>query len=368
MHASLAGKPRSASVDGIMQAHSTTSPLHPETVPHLASTYILESVRSFATNMQGNRYTVYDRLPRLIAPHLEGALDSKLALCYSLASSPDYPVHLLLIGEPATVKTELVEEAKRIVPSAFYAGPRSTVSGLTANLEDGSLGLLARADGALALLDELDKLPPQAKKCLYEAMEYGRITVNSRRIARELDSKFVCIATANPKGDMLSNSVRGTRKQLLDSIPAALLSRFHLVLVLRQPRGKQLEKTVSRILIRTGKENPNLPFLRSYFRAIKDLCPSVRCELDPERRSVKRAQKFLAGKIAASIRGRLSVPLSVRAAEGLRRLCVSSARMRLSPQVEDLDVRNALSIMKASLATWSGHSNQSCRSASRKRR
>jgi len=364
MYALLAGKPRSASVDRIMQTHSSRSPLPPSAVLHPASTYVLENVRTFATNMQGNRYTVYDRLPRLIAPHLEGALDSKLALCYSLASSPDYPVHLLLMGEPATVKTELIEEAKRIVPGAFYAGPRSTVSGLTANLEDGSLGLLARADGGLALLDELDKLPAQATKCLYEAMEYGRITVNSRRMARELESRFVCMATANPKGDILANTVRGTRKQLLDSIPAALLSRFHLVFVLRQPKGKQLEKTVSRILIRTGRENQNLPFLRSYFRAIKDLCPSVRCELDPERSSVKTAQKFLASKIAASTSGRLSVPLSVRAAEGLRRLCVSSARMRLSPQVEDLDVQNALSIMKASLATWSGHWNPSGRSAS----
>jgi len=312
----------------------------------------LESVEQFATHAENGRYTVYERLLMLVAPHLEGALDEKLALCYSLASSPSYPVHLLLIGEPATVKTELIEEARRIVPGAFYAGPRSTVSGLTANLDDGRLGLFARANGGMALLDELDKLPTQAIRCLYEAMESGRITVNSKTIARELESRFVCMATANPKGDLLAKTVSGARRQLLGSVPAALLSRFHLVFVLRQPVGKELEKTVSRILIRTGRENPHLPFLRSYFRTIKDLCPSVRCELDPKSASVKSARKFLARKIAASNKGQLGVPLSVRAAEALRRLCISSARMRLSPQVEDVDVRNASSIMKSSLATW----------------
>jgi DNA replicative helicase MCM subunit Mcm2 (Cdc46/Mcm family) len=315
-------------------------------------TCILEDIKALATEVESDRYTIYERLPRLVAPHLEGALDQKLALCYSLASSPDYPVHLLLIGEPATVKTELIEEARRILPGAFYAGPRSTVSGLTANLDDGSLGLLARANGGLALFDELDKLPARATKCLYEAMESGRITINSRKLKRELESRFVCIATANPSGDILAKRAREARKQLLDSVSAALLSRFHLVFVLRTPVGKELEKTVSRILIRSGKENPDLPFLRRYFQTIKELCPLVRCELDPRSASVKAARKFLARKISASKRGRLSAPLSVRAAEALRRLCISSARMRLSPQVDDLDVRNALSVMRASLATW----------------
>lgn len=329
-----------------------TGASHPQVTLRSTPTTVCENVRDFATHSENGKYTVYERLPRLVAPHLEGAVKEKLALCYSLASSSDYPVHLLLMGEPATVKTELIEEARRIVPGAFYAGPRSTVSGLTANVEDGSLGLLARADGGLALLDELDKLPTRAIECLYEAMERGRITVNSGKLSRELESRFICMATANPKGDIFSKSVDKARKQLLGSVPAALLSRFHLVFVLRQPVGQELEKTVSRILIRTGRENPHLPFLRSYFRAIKDLCPSVQCELEPDSASVKRAMKFLARKITASNRGQLGAPLSVRAAEGLRRLCISSARMRLSHQVDDLDMQNATSIMKASLATW----------------
>jgi len=335
-----------------LHTRSANSVSYPAATARLGSTCILEDIGSVATELERGRYTIYERLPRLVAPHIEGGLDQKLALCYSLASFPDYPVHYLMIGEPATVKTELIEEARRIMPGAFYAGPRSTVSGLTANVDDGSLGLLARANGGLALLDELDKLPARATKCLYEAMESGRITINSRKLKRQLDSRFICIATANPKGDVFAKNATVARKQLLDSVPAALLSRFHLVFVLKQPVGKELEKTVSRILIRSSRENPNLPFLQRYFQTIKEVCPSVRCELDPKSPSVKAARKYLAREIVASKRGRLGAPLSVRAAEALRRLCISSAGMRLSRQVEDLDVWNALSIMKASLATW----------------
>ncbi len=340
--------------DRLPHSFPHTGNAHARATPRSTSACILQDAQEFATHIENGRHTVYEKLPKLIAPHLEGALDQKLALCYSLASSPEHPVHLLMIGEPATVKTELIEEARRIVPGAFYAGPRSTVSGLTAN-DDGTLGLLARADGGLALLDELDKLPTRAIECLYEAMESGRITVNAGRLSRELESRFICLATANPKGDIFSRTVRKARRQLLGSVPAALLSRFHLVFVLRQPLGKELENTVGRILIRTGRENPHMPFLRSYFRAIKDLCPSVRCELDPQHATVKRAKRFLARKIAASRTGRLGAPLSVRAAEGLRRLCISSARMRLSPEVNDLDIMNAIHVLKVSLNTWPGH-------------
>jgi DNA replicative helicase MCM subunit Mcm2 (Cdc46/Mcm family) len=80
--------------------------------------------------------------------------------------------------------------------------------------------------------------------------------------------------------------------------------------------------------------------------------PIIRCELDPTSSAVRKAQKFLSKKIKQSYSGELSTPLSVRAAGSLKRLSMTSARMRLSPQVEKLDITKAISIMKSSLATW----------------
>jgi replicative DNA helicase Mcm len=317
------------------------------------SPFILPQVQAFATKTKRGNYTVYDELPNMIAPHIEGARDLKLALCYSLASSPDYPVHFLMIGEPATVKTELLDEAKRIAPEAVLVGPRSTLSGLTLNATNGGPGVLVEANGDVALIDELDKLPHEAIKSLYEAMESGRITVNTAKVRRELESKFICIASANPKGDTLAKKASMVRWQVLKSIPVALLTRFHLVSVVKQSEGTELKNTINKILVRTDKENPDLYLVRNYFRAIRAIVPQVECELDPKNPAVRKAQKFLSMKIGAGSRGKLYAPLSVRAAEALKRLCMSSARMRLSPQVEDIDIRNALSIMKASLDTWS---------------
>jgi DNA replicative helicase MCM subunit Mcm2 (Cdc46/Mcm family) len=337
----------------LLEASSVTTPVVSPRPSVAFDIHTLQSVRTFATQMERRRYTVYDRLLSMIAPHLEGASDLKLALCYTLASTPDYPVHMVMIGEPATVKTELLEEARNITPAAVLAGPRSTLPGLTVNLSNGSLGLLTKANGSLALVDELDKLPDEAIKSLYESMESGRITVNSGKISREFESKFICIATANPGGNILRNHKGFVRQQLLRAIPAALLSRFHLAFVLRQPTGTQLDKTVKKILVRNSRSNPNAAFLANYFGAIKQICPVVKCELNPNSALVKKAQKFISNKISDSYNGRLGAPLSVRSAEALRRLCISSARMRLSPQVEDVDIENALSIMTASLDTWS---------------
>jgi DNA replicative helicase MCM subunit Mcm2 (Cdc46/Mcm family) len=289
----------------------------------------------------------------MIAQHIAGAHDLKLALCYSLASSPDHPVHFLMIGEPATVKTELLDEARRIAPEAVLAGPRSTLSGLTLNATNGGPGVLAEANGGVALIDELDKLSHEAIKSLYEAMESGRITINAAKVRRELESKFICIASANPKGDTLAQKASMVREQVLNSVPTALLTRFHLVFVVKQPNGTELRNTINKILVRTDKENPDLYLVRNYFRAIKAIVPQVECELDPKNPAVIKAQTFLSKKIKAASSGELCAPLSVRAAEALKRLCMSSARMRLSPQVEDIDIQNALTIMKTSLDTWS---------------
>jgi DNA replicative helicase MCM subunit Mcm2 (Cdc46/Mcm family) len=172
-----------------------------------------------------------------------------------------------------------------------------------------------------------------------------------------LESKFICIASANPKGDTLAQKANAVRRQVLSSVPAALLTRFHLVFVVKQPSGTELRNTLTKILVRRDKENPDLYLVRNYFRVIRTIAPQIECELDPKNPAVRKAQMFLWEKIRAASSGELCAPLSVRGAEALRRLCISSARMRLSPQVEEVDIHNALSIMSASLDTWSAHRN-----------
>jgi DNA replicative helicase MCM subunit Mcm2 (Cdc46/Mcm family) len=150
---------------------------------------LMSQVSAYATDTIDGQFRVYDRLPVMIAPHLEGLCNLRLALCYALASTPDFPVHLLLVGEPATVKTELLEEAGRTAIKSVLIGPRSTQAGLTMNLGNEYPGALARANNSLALIDELDKLSPQAIKSLYEAIESGRMTLNSGTLSRWITSR-----------------------------------------------------------------------------------------------------------------------------------------------------------------------------------
>lgn len=82
----------------------------------------MRNIEEFAKrrNEEG-KYSVYEELPKLIAPYISGNEELKRAICFSLASTSDHPLHLLMIGEPGTVKTDLLNEAKAIYPEAVRA-------------------------------------------------------------------------------------------------------------------------------------------------------------------------------------------------------------------------------------------------------
>jgi replicative DNA helicase Mcm (EC 3.6.1.-) len=75
-------------------------------------------------------------------------------------------IHVLIIGDPGTAKSQILQFASRVAPRAVYTtGKGSTAAGLTAtvtrdkNSGDFYLeaGALVLADGGVAVIDEIDK-------------------------------------------------------------------------------------------------------------------------------------------------------------------------------------------------------------------
>lgn len=188
----------------------------------------------FATNRVDGKFTVYGRLPKMIAPYIAGNEELKLALCYSLASTPERPIHLLMIGNPASVKSDILNEVKQIFPEAVIGGPRTTEAGLTINSQDGSPGLLMLANGKIALIDEFDKIRKAEMNSTYEALESGKISVNTGKFKGEYPTRFISVAAANPKGGRFQDEPRLIKEQIEDVVPPPLLSRFHLIFLLRK--------------------------------------------------------------------------------------------------------------------------------------
>lgn len=310
-----------------------------------------KEIEEFAGRTSNGEFTVFRELPKMIAPYIAGNEEMKLALCYSLASNYEKPIHLLFIGNPASVKSDLLTEVKDIFPEAVLGGPRSTEAGLTIDTLSGSPGLLILANHGLALIDEMDKIKKSEINATYEALESGRISVNTGKVKGEYETKFTCIAAANPKGGVFGTESMKMREQIEAVIPPPLLSRFHLVFLLRKESKEKVEDAIKLILTRKEKSNPNREFIRDYFDIIRRRSVPVEYDFDKDSPLIKEMSQFVVDALSRSERNEICIPLTKRAAEALKRVSISSARLRMSRRVEEVDVRNALGIMETAFKT-----------------
>lgn len=126
-----------------------------------------------------NRDTVYEEMVASIAPSIYGYDQEKLAMILQLFSGvtkqlPDGSrirgdLHMLLIGDPGTGKSQMLGYIENIAPRSVYtSGKGSSSAGLTAaavrdDFGDGQqwsleAGALVLADQGIAAIDELDKM------------------------------------------------------------------------------------------------------------------------------------------------------------------------------------------------------------------
>ncbi len=89
-------------------------------------------------------------------------------------------IHVLLVGDPGTAKSQLLQYTARLAPRGIYtSGKGSTAAGLTASvLRDKTTGeyyleagALVLADGGVAAIDEIDKMREENRSAIHEALE-----------------------------------------------------------------------------------------------------------------------------------------------------------------------------------------------------
>jgi len=134
------------------------------------------------------------------------------------------PIHVLLLGSPATAKTLFLLELTKI-PNSIYLTPYITYSGLFSYLD---------LEPKLILIDQLDNLKyPDVYRLLIDICEYGIATKTNynEKIVKTIKTKI--IATAN--------SVK--------RIPQALLSRF-LILQFKKYSEEEF-KAISKELLKS---------------------------------------------------------------------------------------------------------------------
>ncbi len=250
-------------------------------------------------------------------------------------------VHLLIIGDPGTGKTEVLRAVEEISPnSQFGLGSGVSGVGLTGTTKGKEFipGLLVKADKGICCIDELNLMMKKDHASLLNAMEKGFITYNKGKTHKRLNTRVRVLATANPKGDrFVGKGTNITKTQL--PFDEALLSRFHLMFVVRKPSLKEFKEITKHIASKKQKYGvEDISFLKEYVDyadALKVSFPeSLKEKVVDFIQELKEQEEHILREV------------SPRLVKAIIRLSKASARLELRHRVEEKDLNFVLKIIK----------------------
>lgn len=202
-----------------------------------------------------------------ISPGILGMENIKKAAYLQMFSA--HRVHLLLLGDPGVGKTEILRAVDVLAPKAsFGLGSGASKAGLTISVSGKKIipGLLPMANKGIACIDELNLMKAKDRGGLLNAMEKGFVTYTKARAQEQMEADVRVLATANPKGDRFISERLGMLKEQLP-FEDALMSRFHLVFIVRKPDIQQfLEITKSMLKDKSKMNFDDVYFIRSYIQ------------------------------------------------------------------------------------------------------
>jgi Holliday junction DNA helicase RuvB len=146
---------------------------------------------------------------------------------FHLSLSSEKPVHLLLVGPPASAKTLFMVECMRLERSYFTLGSHSTKSGMIDYLFDKRPRYL--------IVDEIEHMPMKDQTALLSLMETGILAETKFQKTRNTHLKTWVFASSNATDRMLT----------------PLLSRF-VVLHFKQYSFGSFREVCAHILSREG--------------------------------------------------------------------------------------------------------------------
>jgi replicative DNA helicase Mcm len=288
-------------------------------------------------------------------------------------------IHILLIGDPGTGKSQLLRYISKIAPRGiFTSGKSASAAGLTATAVKDELdgrwtiegGALVLADRGIACIDEIDKMREDDRVAIHEAMEQQSISFAKAGITATLMTRCSLLAAANPKEGRFTDDK--SYPEQINLLPT-LLSRFDLIFpIIDRPQEDKDYRLASQILDshragemrRNIEENKDVDYDLEEAEGIMRSEPPIPVEL--MQKYIAYAKRNIYPVIIDDVKERLlnyyvnqrmagkakgdeeeeieRIALTPRQLEGLIRLSEASAKLRLSSIVEMEDCQRAIDL------------------------
>ncbi len=266
-------------------------------------------------------------------------------------------IHVLLVGDPGTAKSQILQYAVSIAPRGVYtAGKGSSAAGLTAAVvkekQSGEYfleaGAMVLADGGIVAIDEIDKMREEDRSAIHVAMEQGFVSIAKAGIVAKLNARTSVLAAGNPKRGRYVDEL-----SVIENInlPRAIITRFDLIFILRDIAEIERDRLLVKHILKTH-----------------EMYEEVRPEIDPEllRKYIAYARKNVKPKLTeeamriiynyyielrkrSALDPNVPLPITARQLDALVRLAEAHAKMALKDYVEAEDAAEAVRLVNSML-------------------
>lgn len=308
---------------------------------------------------------VFEKLAKSISPSVWGYDEIKRSLVLQLfggvkkertdGSKTRGDIHILLIGDPGVAKSVTLGFMAKISPKGRYVvGKSASGAGLTATvvrdeyLKGWSLeaGAMVLSNKGLVCIDELEKMDPQDRSAMHEAMEQQSVTISKANVQASLRAETSVLAAANPKFGRF-DPYQSIAQQI--DLPPTLINRFDIIFTLRDLPDKEKDSRIaSHVLEEQRSESGEMLISKELFRkyvayAKQRVHPILTDECVSE---IKKFYVNLRNKPVSSESAMRPIPISARQLTALIRLAEASAKIKLSNEVKLEDAKIAIELMK----------------------
>lgn len=337
---------------------------------------------------------IFNKIVRSIAPSIFRLDHIKESLALQLFGgvAKEYPdgskgrgdIHILLVGDPGTAKSQLLTYMSRLAPRGiFTSGKSASAAGLTAAVVKDEFGegrytleagVMILADKGLACIDEMDKMTESDRSAMHEAMEQQTVSIAKAGIQATLQSRCSVLGAGNPKQGRFRPE-EGKHDQI--NLPPPLKSRFDLIYTMTDEPDNQKDRDLATQMIKRHRTGELYSLSMTGDRTYESMMESGDQDMDNAKPAIEPdlLRKYVAYakrvcfpvlsddamteiiEFYVSLRERSAGPmgdsgrvaLTARQLEALIRMAEASARVRLSGHVTEQDARSAIRMMENSL-------------------